>query len=99
MDIKCAKMTTKNRTVNLLDRLVKQWSPLIWMSPEEKYMPLSIEEFFGACLCGRRKRRKDKNLFHQNVDRRFHVISSHTSAFGYDINVQKTILYAHIVNH
>ncbi|KAJ8971555.1 hypothetical protein NQ317_011519 [Molorchus minor] len=28
-----------------IDRLVKQWSPLIWMSPQEKYMPLSIEEF------------------------------------------------------
>lgn len=24
---------------------MKQWAPLIWLSPEEKFMPLSVEEF------------------------------------------------------
>ncbi|KAG5892843.1 hypothetical protein JTB14_032436 [Gonioctena quinquepunctata] len=28
-----------------IENLVKQWSPLIWMAPNEKYMPMNAEEF------------------------------------------------------
>ncbi|XP_076268014.1 uncharacterized protein LOC143201042 isoform X2 [Rhynchophorus ferrugineus] len=30
-----------------VEALVKQWAPLVWLSEEEKFMPLSVEEFLN----------------------------------------------------
>ncbi|XP_030752097.1 putative vacuolar protein sorting-associated protein TDA6 isoform X1 [Sitophilus oryzae] len=38
----CAAKEKGNVTV---ENLVKQWSPLIWLAPDEKYMPLDVEQF------------------------------------------------------
>ncbi|KAH8257077.1 hypothetical protein KR038_002581 [Drosophila bunnanda] len=29
----------------VVDRLIKQWAPIVWLAPEEKFMPLGVEEF------------------------------------------------------
>lgn len=28
-----------------VEKLIIQWAPLIWLAPEEKYMPLGVDEF------------------------------------------------------
>nr|XP_016932084.1 uncharacterized protein LOC108011451 isoform X2 [Drosophila suzukii] len=28
-----------------VERLIKQWAPIVWLAPEEKFMPLGVEEF------------------------------------------------------
>lgn len=28
-----------------VEKLIIQWAPLVWMAPEEKYMPLGVDEF------------------------------------------------------
>ena len=30
-----------------VDRLIKQWAPVVWLAPEEKFMPLGVEEFLA----------------------------------------------------
>ncbi|KAJ8913763.1 hypothetical protein NQ315_002443 [Exocentrus adspersus] len=45
-------LTSSNILHSNIDQLVKQWAPLIWMSPEEKYMPLSVEEFLSHVYIG-----------------------------------------------
>nr|XP_032290299.1 uncharacterized protein LOC6622478 isoform X2 [Drosophila virilis] len=32
-------------TAGLIERLIKQWAPIVWLAPEEKFMPLGVEEF------------------------------------------------------
>ncbi|KAH8379921.1 hypothetical protein KR009_008092 [Drosophila setifemur] len=29
----------------VVERLIKQWAPIVWLAPEEKFMPLGVEEF------------------------------------------------------
>ncbi|KAJ8958291.1 hypothetical protein NQ318_017437 [Aromia moschata] len=46
----CVNVVINSQLVDItegIDRLVKQWSPLIWLSPDEKYMPLGVEEFLS----------------------------------------------------
>ncbi|KAF5295310.1 hypothetical protein FQA39_LY13175 [Lamprigera yunnana] len=33
--------------VFLAHELIRQWAPIIWLAPEEKFLPLSAEEFLG----------------------------------------------------
>lgn len=59
----------KNSTV---EHLIRQWAPLIWLSPDEKYMPLNIEEFLSNVDL-----RNDKGqTLHTTVDRKFPNIKS-----------------------
>lgn len=30
-----------------VERLIKQWAPVVWLAPEEKFMPLGVEEFLA----------------------------------------------------
>ncbi|XP_059216981.1 uncharacterized protein LOC106095522 isoform X2 [Stomoxys calcitrans] len=30
-----------------MERLIKQWAPVVWLAPEEKFMPLGVEEFLA----------------------------------------------------
>uniref|UniRef100_A0A1A9Z679 Vacuolar protein sorting-associated protein 62 n=1 Tax=Glossina pallidipes TaxID=7398 RepID=A0A1A9Z679_GLOPL len=29
----------------VVENLIKQWAPIVWLAPEEKFMPLGVEEF------------------------------------------------------
>ncbi|XP_030384948.1 uncharacterized protein LOC115632105 [Scaptodrosophila lebanonensis] len=29
----------------VVERLIKQWAPIVWLAPEEKFMPLGVDEF------------------------------------------------------
>ncbi|XP_060652191.1 uncharacterized protein LOC132788691 isoform X1 [Drosophila nasuta] len=29
----------------VVERLIKQWAPIVWLAPEEKFLPLGVEEF------------------------------------------------------
>lgn len=29
----------------VVERLIKEWAPIVWLAPEEKFMPLGVEEF------------------------------------------------------
>ncbi|XP_054736264.1 uncharacterized protein LOC129243134 [Anastrepha obliqua] len=31
----------------VVDRIIKQWAPIVWLAPEEKFMPLGVEEFLN----------------------------------------------------
>ncbi|KAI8123196.1 Vacuolar protein sorting-associated protein 62 [Lucilia cuprina] len=31
----------------VVERLIKQWAPVVWLAPEEKFMPLGVEEFLA----------------------------------------------------
>ncbi|XP_055909261.1 uncharacterized protein LOC129944098 [Eupeodes corollae] len=31
----------------VVERLIKEWAPVVWLAPEEKFMPLGVEEFLG----------------------------------------------------
>ncbi|XP_017479588.1 PREDICTED: uncharacterized protein LOC108369100 [Rhagoletis zephyria] len=31
----------------VVDRLIKQWAPIVWLAPEEKFLPLGVEEFLN----------------------------------------------------
>ncbi|XP_011186880.1 uncharacterized protein LOC105214891 isoform X1 [Zeugodacus cucurbitae] len=31
----------------VVDRLIKQWAPIVWLAPEEKFMPLGVDEFLN----------------------------------------------------
>ncbi|XP_073840378.1 uncharacterized protein isoform X2 [Musca autumnalis] len=30
-----------------VERLIRQWAPVVWLAPEEKFMPLGVEEFLA----------------------------------------------------
>lgn len=31
----------------IVDQLIKLWAPLVWLAPQEKFMPLGVEEFLS----------------------------------------------------
>ncbi|XP_005188446.1 uncharacterized protein LOC101895679 [Musca domestica] len=31
----------------VVERLIRQWAPVVWLAPEEKFMPLGVEEFLA----------------------------------------------------
>ncbi|KAH8398891.1 hypothetical protein KR222_010957, partial [Zaprionus bogoriensis] len=38
-----AQITALDKEV--VERLIKEWAPIVWLAPEEKFMPLGVEEF------------------------------------------------------
>ncbi|EDV97747.1 uncharacterized protein LOC6557522 [Drosophila grimshawi] len=38
-----AQVTALDKEV--VERLIKQWAPIVWLAPEEKFMPMGVEEF------------------------------------------------------
>ncbi|KAH8270144.1 hypothetical protein KR018_004657 [Drosophila ironensis] len=38
-----AQITALDKEV--VERLIKQWAPIVWLAPEEKFLPLGVEEF------------------------------------------------------
>lgn len=63
----------------LVDHLVKQWSPLIWMSPEEKYMPLGVEEFLDHVYIadenGKKVQSTYSRLFPRHNSKAFYLVT------------------------
>ncbi|KAH8255898.1 hypothetical protein KR026_001295 [Drosophila bipectinata] len=41
--VQYAQITALDKEV--VERLIKQWAPIVWLAPEEKFMPLGVEEF------------------------------------------------------
>lgn len=36
-----------NNVIFTVDRLIRQWAPIVWLAPEEKFMPLGVDEFLN----------------------------------------------------
>lgn len=30
-----------------MERLIRKWAPIVWLAPEEKFMPLGVDEFLA----------------------------------------------------
>lgn len=44
------KIYVENTSINIIiviavERLIRKWAPIVWLAPEEKFMPLGVEEF------------------------------------------------------
>lgn len=46
------KKKNNNKNFNLIvitavERLIRKWAPIVWLAPEEKFMPLGVDEFLS----------------------------------------------------
>lgn len=38
-------LTHTTATKIIVERLIRQWAPVVWLAPEEKFLPLGVDEF------------------------------------------------------
>ncbi|KAH8365415.1 hypothetical protein KR093_000263 [Drosophila rubida] len=57
----------------VVERLIKQWAPIVWLAPEEKFMPLGVDEFLQHV----HPMDKDHNSFTPGVPFRDYSTKSH----------------------